>query len=129
MWAMRDRAANEARRQEQREIMDRLAGKIVERRLAAPAILFLESIKPLSFLGNQALIFFQPIVQSIFNFKSYDEIAGILEDRENLEYLLTKIEALEGQQAALAREKARERKRQRRERKGSRETPKDGTDE
>ena len=125
MWAMRDRGATDARRQGQREIMDRLAGKIVERRLAAPAILFLESIKPLSFLGNQALIFFQPIVQSIVNFKSYDEIAGILEDRQNLEYLLSKIEALEGAQSALAREE----KTQRRLKKRSPKTLKDGADE
>jgi len=125
MWAMRDKGATDARRQGQREIMDRLAGKIVERRLAAPAVLFLESIKPLSFLGNQALIFFQPIVQSIVNFKSYDEIAGILEDRENLEYLLTKIEALEGAQSALAREE----KARRRLEKRSPKTLKDGADE
>jgi hypothetical protein len=125
MWAMRDKGATDARRQGQREIMDRLAGKIVERRLAAPAILFLESIKPLSFLGNQALIFFQPIVQSIVNFKSYDEIAGILEDRENLEYLVTKIEALEGAQSALAREE----KTRRRQEKRSPKTLKDGADE
>jgi len=125
MWAMRDKGATDARRQGQREIMDRLAGKIVERRLATPAILFLESIKPLSFLGNQALIFFQPIVQSIVNFKSYDEIAGILEDRENLEYLLTKIEALEGAQSALAREE----KARRRLEKRSPKTLKDGGDE
>jgi hypothetical protein len=125
MWELRDKEANRARRQEQREVMDRLAQKIVERRLAAPAILFIESIKPVSFLGNQALIFFQPIVQSIVNFKSYDEIAGILEDRENLEYLLTKIEALEGEQSALARED----RRRRRDEKRSRKTPKDGADE
>lgn len=125
MWAMRDKGATDARKQGQREIMDRLAGKIVERRLAAPAILFLESIKPLSFLGNQALIFFQPIVQSIVNFKSYDEIAGILEDRQNLEYLLTKIEALEGAQSALAREE----KARRRMEKRSPKTLKDGADE
>jgi hypothetical protein len=122
---MRDKGATDARRQAQREIMDRLAGKIVERRLASPAVLFLESIKPLSFLGNQALIFFQPIVQSIVNFKSYDEIAGILEDRENLEYLLTKIEALEGAQSALAREE----KARRRLEKRSPKTLKDGADE
>jgi len=125
MWAMRDKGATDARRQGQREIMDRLAGKIVERRLATPAILFLESIKPLSFLGNQALIFFQPIVQSIVNFNSYDEIAGILEDRENLEYLLSKIEALEGAQSALAREE----KTRRRLEKRSPRTLKDGADE
>lgn len=105
---MRDKSTGEARSAEQEEIMDRLARKIVEWRMTAPAIMFLESAKPLSFLGNQALIFFQPIIQSIFNFKSYDEITGILEDRENLEYLLKKVEELEAENdTRLREEKAR----------------------
>jgi DNA repair photolyase len=114
MWAMRDKATAEAKRAEHREAMDKFAAKVVERRMAAPAILFLESAKPLSFLGNQALVFLQPIIQSVFAFKNYDEVAEILEDRENIEYLLRKIEELDAeQQRKLKAEKAR-RKEQRR---------------
>jgi hypothetical protein len=105
--------------------MDRFAKRIVDWRMTAPAILFLESAKPLSFLGNQALIFFQPIVQSIFNFKTYDEVTEILEDRENLEYLLCKIEALE---AEYVKEEKEDRKR-RREARRARKTRKEGADE
>ena len=105
--------------------MDRLAEKIVERRLAAPAILFLESVKSISFLGNQALVFFQPIVQSIFEFKHYDEIAEILEDRENLERLLTKIETLE----AASQERARAERKRRKEAKRDAGKTEEGHDE
>ncbi len=101
-WAMKDSKRAEITA-EKRETLDRLAEKVIERRLAAPAILFLESSKPLSFLGNQTMVFFQPIVQTIFNFKTYDDIMDLLEDRENIEYLLKKIEELE---AAIEKERA-----------------------
>jgi hypothetical protein len=105
---MRDKPG-EAERAEREALMDRFAAAVVERRMAAPAILFLESVKPVSFLGNQALVFFQPIVQSLFEVRSYDKIVAILEDRQNLEYILKKIEELEAEQQTKARE---ERKRQ-----------------
>ena len=110
VWAMKDRKGEERPLERHREIMDRFAQRIVDWRMTAPAILFLESAKPLSFLGNQALVFFQPIVQSIFNFKTYDEFIEILEDRENLEYLLLKMEELE---ADYTRKEREERKRRR----------------
>jgi hypothetical protein len=122
---MRDKATAEAKRAEHQTAMDTFAAKIVERRMAAPAILFLESAKPLSFLGNQALVFLEPIVQSIFNFKSYDEIVEILEDRDNLEYLLRKIEELDAEQQ---RERRAERKR-RRELKRAAGKPEEGVDD
>ncbi len=125
MWAMRDKSREEGPPPDQREIMDRFATKVVEWRMTAPAILFLESAKPLSFLGNQALIFFQPIVQSIFNFRTYDEFIEILEDRQNIEYLLVKMEELESERTKLERE---ERKRRREERRAAK-APKEGTDE
>lgn len=125
MWAMKDKSRTKEIEASSREAMDRFARRIVDWRMTAPAILFLESAKPLSFLGNQALIFFQPIVQSIFNFKTYDEVVEILEDRENLEYLLSKIEALE---AEYTREEKEERKR-RRDARRARRARKEGADE
>lgn len=90
--------------------MDRFAAAVVERRMGAPAILFLESVKPVSFLGNQALVFFQPIVQSVLDLKHYDKIVEILEDRQNLDYILRKIEELEGAQQEKVREERKRRK-------------------
>jgi hypothetical protein len=121
MWAMRDSARHEAKTDEHREIMDRFAQRIVDWRMTAPAILFLESSKPLSFLGNQALVFFQPMVQSIFNFKTYDEVTEILEDRDNVEYLISKIEELEAEQQAKQREEKARRREARRTRREAKE--------
>ena len=125
MWAMKDRSRTKEIEAANREAMDRFARRVIDWRMTAPAILFLESAKPLSFLGNQAQIFFQPIVQSIFKFNTNDDITHIQEDRENLEYLLCKIESLE---AEFVREHKDERKRRREARRAER-SRKEGADE
>ena len=60
--------------------------------MTVPAIFFLESMKPLSFLGSQALHFFEPMVRAFFAVQEYDRFASMMERRENLEALLVKIE-------------------------------------
>lgn len=78
---------------EEDAVLEKVARKVVQWRMAVPAILFLESVKPLNYIGAQALVFFEPIVQSIFSFKDYDTLRVALERRENIENLLQKIEA------------------------------------
>ncbi len=85
-------------------IMEKIAAKVVGLRMTVPAILFLESVKPLNYIGAQALIFFEPFVQVLFNLKEYDTFRQMMERRENVERLLLKIEELDAQ--ALAREKS-----------------------
>jgi hypothetical protein len=80
---------------EEEAVLDKVARKVVDRRMAVPAIVFLESVKPLNFIGSQAMVFFEPIVQSLFNFKDYDTFRSALEKRESIEILLLKIEALD----------------------------------
>ncbi len=41
-----------------------VAGRVVRMGLAVPAIFFLESTKPLSFVGSQVLVFFEPFVKA-----------------------------------------------------------------
>jgi hypothetical protein len=72
--------------------LDRLAEFAVSRRMTVPAILFLESVKPLSFLGSQALYFFEPMVRALFTVPEYERFAALMERRENIEVLLVKIE-------------------------------------
>jgi len=86
------------------EIMAKMAGKVVEWKMTVPAILFLESVKPLNYIGAQAMVFFEPFVQTIFNLKDYDTFREMMEQRENVERLLLEIEELDAQ--ALEREKA-----------------------
>ena len=61
-------------------------------RMTVPAILFLESVKPLSFVGSQALHFFEPMVTAVFTVPDYERFAALMERRENLEALLVAIE-------------------------------------
>jgi len=78
-----------------KELLEKLATGIVGRRLTAPAIAFLESIKPLNFIGSQAMLFFRPIVGAIFPTSVYDKIEKILEKRCGIERLLSAIERVE----------------------------------
>jgi hypothetical protein len=74
------------------ELIRKIARAVVERNLTAPAIFFLESTKPLSFIGSQVMVFFDPLVRSIFNVRGYDDVRLALENRENVELLVAEIE-------------------------------------
>lgn len=74
------------------EIIGRIAQEIVDRGMVAPAIFFLELIKPLSFIGSQVMVMANPIVQLIFTSKLYWEFTVLMEDRENVEFLIREIE-------------------------------------
>ena len=60
--------------------------------MTVPAILTLESVKPLSFVGSQALYFFEPMVRAFFTVPDYERFAALVERRDTLEALLVKIE-------------------------------------
>ncbi|HUV30777.1 MAG TPA: hypothetical protein VMY05_06805 [Acidobacteriota bacterium] len=90
--------------EEEQAVLEKLARKTIEKGMTVPAILFLESVKPLNFIGSQILIFFEPIVQTIFNFKDYNTFRSALEKRESIEFLITRIEAFDA--VAARRDKA-----------------------
>lgn len=77
------------------EIIHKVAQKVVDLRLTPIAIVLLESGKPLSFIGSQLMVFFQPIFTAVFPFTRYDEFAALLEDRKNIEVLIQEIERLD----------------------------------
>ena len=78
-----------------KQLISNLAGKIVRHGMAIPAIFFLEMVKYLSFFGGQLMVFFGPIITVFIPSHSYYKIAELLEDRKNVEFLLTEIERLE----------------------------------
>ncbi len=82
---------------EQIQVAGKLTGWIVAHRMTTPAILFLESVRPLNFVGSQVMVFFQPVVQIIFNRPEWDEFRKILENRESISYLLDLIEEKENE--------------------------------
>jgi len=75
--------------------IERLADEIAARNLAVPAIVALESAKPLTFVASQALVFFDPIVRLFLDIKDYRRYIELLEDRENVEELILAVEARE----------------------------------
>jgi hypothetical protein len=84
---------------EEAELMQKIAAKVVHWQMTVPAILFLESVKPLNWVGSQAMVFFEPFVSAIFNVREYNIFRGLMERRENVERMLQKIEELDAIQA------------------------------
>jgi len=76
----------------EKAILDKLAKKVIHWKMAIPAIIALESVKPLNYIGSQTMVFFEPIVQSIFNITDYDTFRQMMERRETIEDLLKRIE-------------------------------------
>lgn len=79
-------------RERRDEVIGKIAQEIVDREMIAPAIMFLESVKPLSFIGSQIMVMGNPFIQALFNSKTYWEVTVLLEDRKNVEYLIQEIE-------------------------------------
>jgi len=99
------------------ELLDAVAKRVVGMRLAVPAVFFLESTKPLSFLGSQLLIFLQPFVQAFLTIRSYERFSHLMEDRENVERLIQRMEQMDEEiRAEEKRQKAEYRKRREEER-------------
>jgi hypothetical protein len=73
-------------------LLERVAARVVELHLEVPAILTLESVRPLSFVASQAMIFFQPMVQALLRFGDYQRFAVLAERRDALEALSALIE-------------------------------------
>ena len=88
---------------EDQALFDRMARWIVERRMETPAVLFLESSRPLSFVGAQAMHFFQPLASVLFAGPDYERLARLMEDRANLSILLATIEGEADRREAEAR--------------------------
>jgi len=77
---------------EDEALIDRLAVRVVELRMDLPAILALESGRPLGFLASQAMVFFEPFARSIFRLPDYRRFATLIERRDTIEKLVTRIE-------------------------------------
>ena len=78
---------------EQHALLEKAAAWIVRRGLTAPAIIALETCKPINFLGSQFLIAFSPFVQAIFKGDQYHKFALIIEKDANVERLIELIES------------------------------------
>lgn len=101
MWSMAPEPLAPELEERLEALIQRVAGEVVRRRLASPALLVLETGKPLSFLGNQALVFLEPMVRAFLSAPDYDLFLKLLEDRSRVERLIEGIE--EREEARLGR--------------------------
>ena len=76
------------------KILSKFAKEISDRGMSVPAIFFLESTKYISFIGSQFLVFLGPIATCFINNNKYYNFTEILEDRENIEFLLNELERI-----------------------------------
>ncbi|MEO0254445.1 MAG: hypothetical protein ABIN20_03360 [candidate division WOR-3 bacterium] len=76
------------------DLIEKIASRICDLKLETIFIIIFESIKPLSFIASSVLVAFEPIIRSIFSFRDYERFYRMLEDRENIEKLIRKIEEL-----------------------------------
>jgi hypothetical protein len=72
--------------------LDRMAGEVARRRLEAPVILALEMHRPLMFLGSQALVVFTPMLAPAFGLENLQRLCRLMEDRQNLDRFIDRIE-------------------------------------
>jgi hypothetical protein len=94
-------------------LLDSIASRIAKMGLGVPAIFFLESSKPLSFLGSQFLVFIEPFVKTFVDIKNYDKFCLMMEDRNNVEKLIQKVEDLEDKIKEEKRQQKKEKKAER----------------
>ena len=80
---------------EDRQLISNLAEKIVKHGMAVPAIFFLEMVKYMSFIGSQLMVFFGPVITVFIQSESYYKITHLLEERQNIEFLMLEIERIE----------------------------------
>ena len=78
----------------EKNTLSEFAEKIVNKKASVLAIFLLESTKYISFVAGQTLIFLGPILTLFVNDKKYYDFINLLEKRENVEFLISKIEDL-----------------------------------
>jgi hypothetical protein len=76
-------------------LLDRLADKVVERGLAAPAVLLLEGARPLTFVGSQMAVFFKPLVSLAVPAEHCDRAIQLLARRDVAEVMVRAIQERE----------------------------------
>ncbi|MDO9577609.1 MAG: hypothetical protein Q7J16_06960 [Candidatus Cloacimonadales bacterium] len=87
------------------ELIEKASRFIVKHRMAAPAIMTIESLRPLARIGSQVIYFLSPFIETLFNTKEHQEFAVLLEKEENVKLLIDRIDELDVEMYREEREK------------------------
>jgi len=77
------------------ELIEKISNFIAKRKMAAPAIMTIESLRPLARIGSQLMHFLAPFAEIIFNAKEYQEFAVLLENEEYVRLLIKRIDEID----------------------------------
>ena len=89
------------------ELLEKAAVFFASRRMGAPAIMLFESVRPLHFIGSQAMYFLAPFANILFKGPEFEEFAAIMNEEENVRYLIKRIDDLDEIYNAEERERER----------------------
>ena len=73
-------------------LLEKVARLIVKRGMALPALLFLESLGPLNFLGSQVLHGLRPFLELVCDATEMERLASVLERRDSVPRLIAMIQ-------------------------------------
>ncbi len=76
---------------EDEQLLARIAAMIVRRGLAAPAIMLLDTVRPLNFVASQFLVFLGPFATILLKPVEYERFTALLEHREGVDVLIKAI--------------------------------------
>ena len=83
--------------EKQIQVVDRVCREVVKRQLAMPAILLLETFRPLNYIGSQVMHFFQPIISAVLPADGYTDFTELLEQRGSVDYFCERIREIEAE--------------------------------
>src|SRR5574341_1123395 len=79
--------------QRREQLIEALVQRAAQMGVTAPALLFLETYKPLTFLGAQMLWAAQPFLSIWLKDATVRDLALLLEDRDSVEQLIARLES------------------------------------
>lgn len=82
---------------EQKKVVDRVCLEVVRRHLTTPALLALETSRPLNYIGSQLIHFFTPMLSVFIDPQAPTLFAKFLEHRGSIDYLCRTIEDFEAE--------------------------------
>lgn len=81
--------------EEQKAVVDKICREVARRQMSTPALIFLETVRPLNYIGSQVMHYFKPIISAILTSENYQNFAEFLERRASVDHLCRRIEYFE----------------------------------
>jgi len=78
--------------EEELGLFDKVAEEVAKRQLVVPALMLIESLKPLNWIGSQFMLLVEPFTVYIFDWKQLRTLRRALQKRDSMEELAKRIE-------------------------------------